>query len=52
MKVGAMRASSTGSSPTAALVFDECVVPEDAVMGPLHGGVGVLMSGLDYERVV
>jgi isovaleryl-CoA dehydrogenase len=39
-------------SPTCELVFDDCLVPEDAVMGPLHGGVGVLMSGLDYERVV
>jgi len=39
-------------SPTAELVFEDCFVPEHAVMGPLHGGVGVLMSGLDYERVV
>ena len=39
-------------SPTAELVFDACFVPEESVMGPLHGGVGVLMSGLDYERVV
>jgi isovaleryl-CoA dehydrogenase len=39
-------------SPTAELVFEDCLVPEDNVMGPLHGGVGVLMSGLDYERVV
>ena len=39
-------------SPTAELVFNDCFVPEDNVMGPLHGGVGVLMSGLDYERVV
>lgn len=39
-------------SPTCELVFDDCFVPEDNVMGPLHGGVGVLMSGLDYERVV
>lgn len=39
-------------SPTAELVFTDCVVSEDQVMGPLHGGVGVLMSGLDYERVV
>ena len=39
-------------SPTAELVFDDCFVPEAQVMGPLHGGVGVLMSGLDYERVV
>jgi len=39
-------------SPTAELVFDDCFVPEGQVMGPLNGGVGVLMSGLDYERVV
>ena len=39
-------------SPTAELVFDDCFVPEDNVMGPTNGGVGVLMSGLDYERVV
>ncbi|MDM8010554.1 MAG: isovaleryl-CoA dehydrogenase [Parasphingorhabdus sp.] len=39
-------------SPTAELVFDDCSIPEDRVMGPLNGGVGVLMSGLDYERVV
>jgi isovaleryl-CoA dehydrogenase len=39
-------------SPTAEIVFDECEVPEENVMGPLNGGVGVLMSGLDYERTV
>jgi isovaleryl-CoA dehydrogenase len=39
-------------SPTAELVFDECFVSEEQIIGPLHGGVGVLMSGLDYERVV
>src|SRR5690348_6655410 len=39
-------------SPTAELVFNDCEVPEENVMGPLNGGVGVLMSGLDYERVV
>jgi isovaleryl-CoA dehydrogenase len=39
-------------SPTAELVFDECFVPEANVLGPVGGGVGVLMSGLDYERVV
>lgn len=39
-------------SPTAELVFNDCFVPEENVMGPVHGGVGVLMSGLDYERVV
>lgn len=39
-------------SPTAELVFDDCFVPAENVMGPLNGGVKVLMSGLDYERVV
>jgi isovaleryl-CoA dehydrogenase len=39
-------------SPTAELVFDDCFVPDEQVMGPLDGGVKVLMSGLDYERVV
>lgn len=39
-------------SPTAELVFQDCFVPEENVMGPLNGGAKVLMSGLDYERVV
>ena len=39
-------------SPTAELVFDDCRVAAEQVMGPLGGGVGVLMSGLDYERAV
>jgi isovaleryl-CoA dehydrogenase len=39
-------------SPTAELVFDDCEISESQVMGPENGGVGVLMSGLDYERVV
>jgi len=39
-------------SPTSELVFQDCQVPEENVMGPLNGGVGVLMSGLDYERTV
>jgi len=39
-------------SPTAELVFNDCHVPRENVMGPLNGGVGVLMSGLDYERAV
>jgi isovaleryl-CoA dehydrogenase len=42
-----MRGSDTGE-----LVFEDCEVPEDNVMGPENGGVGVLMSGLDYERAV
>ncbi|MGN7999913.1 isovaleryl-CoA dehydrogenase [Sphingomonas sp. 22176] len=39
-------------SPTSELVFTDCEVPEANVMGPLNGGVAVLMSGLDYERTV
>jgi isovaleryl-CoA dehydrogenase len=39
-------------SPTSELVFDDCFVPENNLIGPLNGGVGALMSGLDYERVV
>ena len=39
-------------SPTAELVFADCRVPDANVMGPVGGGVGVLMSGLDYERTV
>jgi isovaleryl-CoA dehydrogenase len=39
-------------SPTAELIFDDCEVPGENVMGPVNGGVGVLMSGLDYERTV
>lgn len=39
-------------SPTSELVFDDCEVPAENVMGPVNGGVGVLMSGLDYERAV
>jgi len=39
-------------SPTAELIFDDCKVPEENVLGALHGGVGILMSGLDYERAV
>ncbi|MDE2302054.1 MAG: acyl-CoA dehydrogenase family protein [Sphingomonadales bacterium] len=39
-------------SPTAELVFADCFVPEENVLGAVGGGVAVLMSGLDYERVV
>lgn len=39
-------------SPTAELVFQDCFVPDENVMGPLNSGAKVLMSGLDYERVV
>ena len=39
-------------SNTCELVFDNCEVPADNVMGGENRGVQVLMSGLDYERVV
>ena len=38
-------------SPTAELVFEDCEVPEENVLGEAGEGVHVLMSGLDYERV-
>jgi len=42
-----MRGSNTGE-----LVFEDCEVPAENVLGAIDGGVGVLMSGLDYERAV
>ncbi len=39
-------------SNTCELVFQDCEVPEDNILGYEGGGVGVLMSGLDYERTV
>src|SRR3954468_225892 len=42
-----MRGSSTGE-----LVFEDCEVPEENVLGAVGKGVNVLMSGLDYERAV
>lgn len=39
-------------SNTCELVFKDCVVPMENVLGETNGGVQVLMSGLDYERVV
>jgi isovaleryl-CoA dehydrogenase len=39
-------------SDTAELVFEDCEVPEENVIGGVGRGVNVLMSGLDYERVV
>ncbi|HCK84717.1 MAG TPA: acyl-CoA dehydrogenase [Hyphomonadaceae bacterium] len=42
-----MRGSDTGE-----LVFEDCEIPEENVMGGLNRGVAVLMSGLDYERAV
>jgi isovaleryl-CoA dehydrogenase len=39
-------------SDTAELVFQECEVPAENVLGPADDGAGVLMSGLDYERAV
>lgn len=40
------------SSNTCELVFQDCEVPVENVLGAVGGGVKVLMSGLDYERVV
>jgi isovaleryl-CoA dehydrogenase len=34
------------------LVFEDCKVPQDNVLGSLDAGVSVLMKGLDYERIV
>ena len=42
-----MRGSNTGE-----LVFQDCEVPAENVLGEVNGGVRVLMSGLDYERAV
>jgi len=39
-------------SDTCELVFVDCEVPAENVLGPVGGGARVLMSGLDYERVV
>ncbi|WP_105168139.1 isovaleryl-CoA dehydrogenase [Pseudoalteromonas sp. T1lg23B] len=39
-------------SNTCELVFEDCEVPEENILGELNEGVKVLMSGLDYERVV
>ncbi|EJA7358985.1 isovaleryl-CoA dehydrogenase [Vibrio alginolyticus] len=39
-------------SNTCELVFNHCVVPKENILGELNQGVEVLMSGLDYERVV
>ncbi|PHZ86462.1 isovaleryl-CoA dehydrogenase [Paremcibacter congregatus] len=39
-------------SNTCELVFEDCEVPEENILGAENGGVRVLMSGLDYERVV
>jgi isovaleryl-CoA dehydrogenase len=39
-------------SDTCELVFEDCEVPEENVLGQVNDGVRVLMSGLDYERTV
>lgn len=39
-------------SNTCELIFQDCEVPEENILGGEHRGVNVLMSGLDYERVV
>ena len=39
-------------SNTAELVFEDCEIPFENILGDLHEGTKVLMSGLDYERAV
>ncbi len=39
-------------SPTCELIFEDCEVPEENLLGGAGRGVNVLMSGLDYERAV
>ena len=39
-------------SDTCELIFEDCVVPKTQVLGNVGQGVSILMSGLDYERVV
>jgi isovaleryl-CoA dehydrogenase len=39
-------------SPTSELVFEDCEVPAENVLGAVDDGVRVLMSGLDYERAI
>ncbi|MFT3966146.1 MAG: acyl-CoA dehydrogenase family protein [Sphingobium sp.] len=39
-------------SPTAELLFEDCAVPEENVLGEAGRGAAILMSGLDYERAV
>ncbi len=39
-------------STTAELMFDDCEVPAENLVGVENGGVGVVMSGLDFERVI
>jgi len=39
-------------SNTCELIFQDCAVPRENILGTLHEGVRVLMSGLDYERLV
>lgn len=38
-------------SPTGELVFEDCRVPKENVLGEVNGGINVMMSGLDIERV-
>lgn len=42
-----MRGSETGE-----LVFEDCEIPVENVLGGLNKGVYVLMTGLDYERLI
>jgi isovaleryl-CoA dehydrogenase len=39
-------------SPTGELVFEDCEIPEENILGEVDGGTKVLMSGLNHERVI
>ena len=39
-------------SNTCELVFEDCIVPADNILGTINNGVKILMSGLDYERTI
>ncbi|MCX7125898.1 MAG: acyl-CoA dehydrogenase family protein, partial [Gammaproteobacteria bacterium] len=37
---------------TSQLIFDNCIVPKENLLGKCNDGLGILMSGLDYERAI
>lgn len=39
-------------SNTCELIFEECEIPEENILGSLNKGVYVLMDGLDFERLI
>jgi isovaleryl-CoA dehydrogenase len=49
---GKLQKMGMRGSDTAELVFDDCIVPAENLMGEIDQGARILMSGLDYERAV